>query len=172
MGQISFWGALVASLHLTCVTANLQSPTIDLGYGIYTGVYNHSSVINVWKGIRYAAPPLGTLRWQAPQQPTVNRSAILASAFGPACPQALPSFPGASFIPGNEDCLFLNVYAPANQTTNSSLPVLVVLHGGGYGLGDASQDMSSFINKNENALLAVTIQYRVRNHFGVREMGL
>ncbi|KAK0709204.1 Alpha/Beta hydrolase protein [Lasiosphaeria miniovina] len=153
---------------MSVIMAQLWSPTIDLppltvdlGYGLYTGVRNLSSALDVWKGIRYAMPPLGQLRWQAPKPPATNRSLALANAFGPACPQALPSVPGALFIPGNEDCLFLNVYAPRNQSANSSLPVLVVIHGGGYGLGDGSQDLSSFINTNGNALVAVSIQYRL-----------
>jgi carboxylesterase type B len=140
--------------------------TVDLGYGIYTGVFNSSSRLNVWKGIRYAAPPVGPLRWQAPRPPPgANRTAILSNTFGPACPQALSAKPGASaiFIPGNEDCLFLNVYAPASSGNASEpgFPVLVAIHGGGYGLGDASQDMAGFINTNNNSLVAVTIQYRV-----------
>lgn len=108
--------------------------------------------------IRYAAAPVGTLRWQEPQAPTTNRSMIIANTFGSPCPQSFPQFPGAPFWPGNEDCLFLNVYAPSNGT---NLPVVVTIHGGGYGQGDASQDMSAFINTNENKLIAVTIQYRV-----------
>ena len=62
------------------------------------------------------------------------------------------------FIPGDEDCLFLNVYAPANA---KDLPVLVWIHGGGYGMGDASQDMSEIIAANDNGFVAVVIQYRV-----------
>jgi carboxylesterase type B len=66
--------------------------------------------------------------------------------------------PNAAFIPGNEDCLYLNVYAPPNA---AKLPVLVWIHGGGYGLGDATQDMSEIINANEKGFVAVTLQYRV-----------
>ncbi|KAK3381983.1 inactive carboxylesterase 4 [Podospora didyma] len=154
------WITLFVSLvHVACTL--LPPLTVDLGYSLYTGVYNSSSELNVWKGIRYAAPPLGALRWQSPQSPSVDRRVVLASSLGPACPQSLPSHPGAPFIPGNEDCLFLNVYAPAGLSTNSSAPVLVVIHGGGYGLGDGSWDMSAFINSNANALLVVTINYRL-----------
>jgi len=61
-------------------------------------------------------------------------------------------------IDSSEDCLFLNVYAPQNA---SNLPVLVWIHGGGYGLGDGTQDMSSMINANNNSFVGVAIQYRV-----------
>lgn len=70
----------------------------------------------------------------------------------------LPAVPGATFTPGNEDCLYLNVYAPPNATR---LPVLVWIHGGGYGLGDGTEDMTDIINANEKGFVAVTIQYRV-----------
>jgi carboxylesterase type B len=108
--------------------------------------------------IRYAAPPVGTLRWQAPQTPSTNRTTITANTVGAYCPQAFSSFPNAPFYVGNEDCLFLNVYAPAGAT---NLPVMVSIHGGGYGEGDGSQDMSGFINTNENTLVVVSIQYRL-----------
>lgn len=60
---------------------------------------------------------------------------------------------------GNEDCLHLNVYAPVNA---SQLPVLVWIHGGGYGAGDGTQDLSAIINANNNSFIGVAIQYRVR----------
>jgi carboxylesterase type B len=63
-------------------------------------------------------------------------------------------------IPGNEDCLFLNVYAPGN--VGNELPVLVWIHGGGYGYGDGTQNMTDIILANNKGFVAVTIQYRVR----------
>ena len=60
--------------------------------------------------------------------------------------------------PIDEDCLFLNVYAPQNATR---LPALVWIHGGGYGVGDGREDMSTLINANDNSFIGVGIQYRV-----------
>jgi carboxylesterase type B len=108
--------------------------------------------------IRYAAPPVGVLRWQAPQTPSTNRTIVTANTFGSYCHQVFSSYPGAPFYVGNEDCLFLNVYAPTGGT---NLPVMVMIHGGGYGEDDGTQDMSGFINTNDNALVVVTIQYRL-----------
>lgn len=84
---------------------------IDLGYQIYEGTSNSTTGLNVYKGyyftnlssavlthpsIRYAAPPLGPLRWQAPQSPDVNRTSVAsADELGPACPQSSRAMPGA-----------------------------------------------------------------------------
>jgi carboxylesterase type B len=75
--------------------------------------------------VRYAAPPLGNLRFAAPQIPSENSTVQLATSDPPACPQtgagaATPAAYGFTSAFGNEDCLFLNVYAPANAT---KLPV-------------------------------------------------
>lgn len=103
-------------------TDNLQ---VDLGYEIYQGVNNAQTGLDEWLGIRFAAPPIGPLRWQAPQPPTYNRSQVLpADAFASQCPQssfdtvAIPN-PNGTFA--SEDCLFLNVYAPEGA---KDLPVL------------------------------------------------
>jgi Carboxylesterase family len=175
---LSFVCNLLFFAAIACAQGN--GVKVDLGYGIYAGISNQSTGLTVWKGyetilqifnvqhtlktdqfyhrIRYAAPPLGTLRWQAPQAPSTNRTIINANTFRPYCPQAFSSFPGAPFYVGNEDCLYLNVYAPTGGT---NLPVMVSIHGGGYGEGDGTQDMSGFINTNGNTLIVVTIQYRL-----------
>lgn len=82
-----------------------------------------------------------------------------ATELGPICPQNFPSAPGIPFIPGgDEDCLFLNVFAPPGA---KNLPVLVWIHGGGYGLGDGTQDMAEIVNDNDQEFIVVSIQYRV-----------
>lgn len=104
---------------------------VDLGYSAYKGTYNTSTHINSWKGIRFAAPPTGKLRWQAPQPPPLNRSSVIvASQYGSQCPQSPNGNPdfliNAQWDGSNEDCLFLNVFAPQNA---SGLPVMLWIHG-------------------------------------------
>lgn len=111
-------------LALSKRTSNASDLQVDLGYEIYEGYYNASFGLNTWLGVRYAAPPLGNMRWRAPHQPEVNRDQIIqADAFPPRCPQGpqAPIAPGYNYT-GSEDCLFLSVYAPANKT---NLPVSV-----------------------------------------------
>ncbi|RYN16460.1 hypothetical protein AA0112_g12493 [Alternaria arborescens] len=141
---------------------NLQDLVVDLGYGIYQGAYNSTTHLNIWKGIRYAAPPVGDLRWRAPAAPVVSSNNIVdAIEFAPGCPQAAPApFPVIPAPSGSEDCLFLNVYAPRRKE-QAKLPVLVWVHGGGYGFGNGQQDMTEIINDNGNSFIAVSIQYRL-----------
>ncbi|EXJ90227.1 carboxylesterase 2 [Capronia coronata CBS 617.96] len=136
---------------------------IDLGYDVYEGIANRTSRLNIWRGIRYAAPPTGSNRWQAPTAPPQNRSSVLsAGSFAPICPQgpdASTSINAVNQSGASEDCLFLNVYSPSNAS--GPLPVLVWIHGGGYGAGNGRQDLSSIINANNNSFVGVAIQYRL-----------
>ncbi|KAK0911076.1 hypothetical protein LTR02_003514 [Friedmanniomyces endolithicus] len=137
---------------------------VDLGYSIYEGYSNATAKLDVFQGIRFAAPPLGSLRWQAPRAPEQNRSSTIpATAYAPTCPQSGDSAYGtvqpANQSLASEDCLFLNIWTPSNAT--GPLPVFVWIHGGGYGAGSGRQDLTAFINSNDNAFVGVTIQYRL-----------
>ncbi|GKT90175.1 LOW QUALITY PROTEIN: carboxylesterase family protein [Colletotrichum tofieldiae] len=99
-----------------------------------------------------------SLDGDSPPLPTATDTVTPATAFGPICPQNYPALPGLPFVPGDEDCLSLTVYAPADAR---DLPVLMYVHGGGYGFGDGRQDMSEIISANGNGFVAVVIQYRL-----------
>ncbi|WP_372699106.1 carboxylesterase/lipase family protein [Arthrobacter sp. JSM 101049] len=93
-----------------------------------------------WRGIPYAAPPLGTLRWRAPAPVLPWDGVRDGSAFGPVAPQ--PARPrvgrGASPHLGAEDCLTVNVHAPIDIAPDDRLPVMVFIHGGGYYQGSSA----------------------------------
>ncbi|KAJ5107630.1 hypothetical protein N7456_004305 [Penicillium angulare] len=163
--------ARISSLALLALTATpagatpvqTTNPVVDLGYTTYQGSYNETYDLNLFKGIRYAAPPVGKLRWQAPQPPPVNRTSIQSAIEQPPlCPQSggakLPEIYGFNSALGNEDCLFLNLYAPPGA---KDLPVLMWIHGGGYNLFGAEYDPSEWIEANGNGFIAVMIQYRL-----------
>lgn len=68
---------------------NSTAPLVDLGYEVYQGYYNATSRVNIFKGVRYAAAPTGSLRWKKPQPPLVNRTEILnATEYPTRCPQS------------------------------------------------------------------------------------
>ena len=126
---------------------------------------------HAWRGIPYAAPPTGSLRWRAPRPPASWRPATLETRrFGSPCPQFASEFGGINDVPrgaltGSEDCLSLNVYAPAFAAGavpqgHDRLPVMVWIHGGGNTIGTSSFYDGSRL-ASEQGLVVVTINYRL-----------
>ena len=106
--------------------------------------------VAVYGGIPYAAAPVGNLRWRAPQPVAKWKGVRDASSFGKGC-TAPPN--------GAEDCLFLNVYKPANAKAGDKLPVMLWIHGGGFTGGSGSQyDGTSFVKQG---VVYVSINYRM-----------
>jgi para-nitrobenzyl esterase len=110
-----------------------QVPTVRLPDGIVEGqAFAESSKGAAFLGIPYAAPPVGALRWKAPEPRKPWTGVLQANKFGPACPQ-LPA-PWLPYIAWNEDCLSLNVWTP-DLAPSAKLPVIVYFHGGGNTAG-------------------------------------
>ncbi|MCY7366418.1 MAG: carboxylesterase family protein [Frankiaceae bacterium] len=110
-----------------------------------------------FRGLRYAAPPVGELRWRAPAPADRRKGGVLdASTSGPACPQNGSPFGQAS---STEDCLFLDVHAPTGAKRPAGLPVMVYFHPGGLltGRGNAL-DPAPLVR---NGVLVVTVNYRL-----------
>ncbi|XP_015363502.1 PREDICTED: fatty acyl-CoA hydrolase precursor, medium chain [Diuraphis noxia] len=108
-----------------------------------------------YKGIRYAEPPVGRLRFQRPSLVRLSGE-VDATKFGSPCPQL--SSDGTGLV-GSEDCLFLNVFTPLKKLNNSNIPVLIWIHGGGFFSGSALQYGPAHLVKNN--IIVVTIQYRL-----------
>jgi para-nitrobenzyl esterase len=135
--------------------ATTQTPVVNTTYGPIQGFVQAG--INTFLGVPYAAPPVGTLRWAPPVAHATWTTTIQTVAFGNFCPQGLSQL---SLGGGNEDCLYLNVQAPANATQNSKLPVLFWIHGGGLTTGSGQEyDGSSLINTGK--VVFVSINYRL-----------
>ncbi|MEE3328333.1 MAG: carboxylesterase family protein [Myxococcota bacterium] len=121
---------------------------------------------HVWQGIPFARPPVGALRWRAPQKPEPWSGVREALTFGAPCPQFDAQSAGAPGpTVGDEDCLTLNIYAPPWAPSlvpagSARLPVMVWIHGGGNSFGDARFYEGSLLALS-GPVIVVTIQYRL-----------
>ncbi|HEU0311328.1 MAG TPA: carboxylesterase/lipase family protein [Sphingomicrobium sp.] len=114
----------------------------------------------VFKGIPYAAPPVGPLRWRPPQPVSAWRGVRKATSYSPACPQLESYPPDAPREPTSEDCLTLNVWAPAANSA-AKLPVMVWIHGGGLTNGSGSVPQYAGDRLAARGVIVVTINYRL-----------
>ena len=119
-----------------------RHPCAHTAYGSVEGIADAATGTWSWKGVPFAAPPVGALRWKAPVDPdAVDRRAPGAQASAtPACstaastapapttPTTRPSAPRSNQAVGSEDCLYLNIWRPASDA--GDLPVIVFIHGG------------------------------------------
>jgi para-nitrobenzyl esterase len=121
--------------------------------------------VREWRGIPFAAPPVGELRFRAPAPPPAWSGVRDASEFGPVAQQDRKGpFSGAEAdTPRSEDCLSINVAAPAEPETR--LPVMVYIHGGGYSVGSPRDTAFRGINFARRGVVHVTFNYRL-NAFG------
>lgn len=147
------------------VRTPLDAPlAIDSGKVRGLAVGPHADV-HLYRGIPFAAPPVGEGRWRPPQPPESWEGVRDCFEFGHAAPQKpspmLGAFPGMSLdAETNEDCLYLNVWAPAKQS-DEPLPVMVWIHGGGYVIGAGSQRLYDLEDLARRGVVAVAINYRL-----------
>jgi para-nitrobenzyl esterase len=112
--------------------------------------------MDTYRGIPYAAPPVGALRWEPPQAPTPWSGTLEATKFANHCPQTA-SYPGIAST--TEDCLYLNVFVPKNTSPNAHLPVMVWFHGGGFSVGESDDyDPDKWV---AHGRIVVTLNYRL-----------
>jgi para-nitrobenzyl esterase len=109
----------------------------------------------IFKGVPFAAPPVGDLRWKAPQPVQKWEGVRQATKFAPAPIQGGNPVSGKS-----EDCLYLNIWTPAKYA-NQKLPVMVWIYGGGFSFGSTSDPISSGDNLARKGVIVVSIAYRV-----------
>lgn len=170
----------------TTAQSNSSAPTVDLGYAKYEGYTNATAGVTYFRGLRYAQPPVGALRWQKPvpiEEASANNlnlttgQTLPATAQAPACIQGYPSWQYAADQQPNafsatpqgqsEDCLVLDVLVPASPASTPR-PVVVQIHGGGYTVGNAlSYPGDALVNASADpafggeGLVYVSIQYRL-----------
>ncbi|MBN2058961.1 MAG: carboxylesterase family protein [Deltaproteobacteria bacterium] len=137
---------------------------IDTGYISGTLIGDVHNPVRAYRGIPYAAPPAGDLRWKPPQPAAPWDEIRPCVEFSKIPPQAaMPGFPQTP--PQSEDCLYLNVMTPA-KTVGESLPVMVWLHGGGYSSGSGTDLLSNLHRLPQHGVVLVTVSMRL-NSFGL-----
>ncbi|KAL2916335.1 hypothetical protein HK105_204091 [Polyrhizophydium stewartii] len=157
---------------------NSPSPTpspsppdlVQLDYLTARGVVSADGAISTFYAIPYAAPPVGKLRFRPPQPPAAFSGIFNATAMGGSCIQAPGATTGGANYQGSEDCLNLNVFAPADAIANAAtkrLPVVVFIFGGGFTEGYSNVPLYNGVNllKAMPGRIVVVPNYRV-NAFG------
>ncbi len=174
MPDLSHRAALAAAMlsaALVSARSNAQAPaaaapTLQIAQGQVSGTLAAEGKVHVFRGIPYAAPPVGKLRWQPPQPAKKFHGVFQATDYGHRCIQTSPFQDMVFHDPGqSEDCLSLNIWTPAGAQTgnqpDAKLPVMVWVYGGGFTAGstsEARQDGQFLAQRN---VVVVTLNYRL-----------
>jgi para-nitrobenzyl esterase len=152
-----FWLSMIVALLPISLPAQPPPPRVRTAQGELVGAVTTLGPY-VFKGIPYAAPPVGPLRWHAPHPPASWQGVRKATAFGPSCMQ-----PPSGQIPASamsEDCLYLNVWT-SNLHPPIAAPVMVFIPGGAFVAGSGSQPAYDGANLAIRGAVVVTINYRL-----------
>lgn len=150
----------VGVVFATAAAADERGTVVETDAGRIRGQRaDEGSDVLVFKGIPYAAPPIGELRWRPPQPVTPWKGTRNALAFAPGCPQPDVKIVGR-VDRQNEDCLYLNVWTPSLDR-EKKLPVMFWIHGGGMTVGAGSMPFYRGGNLAEGGAVIVTINYRL-----------
>jgi len=157
---------IVTALSVLCLTAmtlqpNADSPTVQTSHGTLAGLRLPGGDVTLFRGIRYAQPPTGDLRWRPPVPVSSWTGVRPAQEFGPACIQA-PSPAGSIYadLPArmSEDCLFLNVWKPVQA---AKAPVMVWIYGGSLRTGNSAAGIYNGAQLARKGVIVVTLNYRL-----------
>jgi hypothetical protein len=148
---------VLAAAHAAAAPA-IAADRVKTANGTVEGVTEQSG-IHVYRGIPFAAPPVGDLRWKPPQPVRNWTGTRKAAQFGPRCVQA-PLFRDMNFRSSgmSEDCLYLNVWTPA-KSGSERLPVLVYFYGGGFVAGDGSEPRYDGESMARKGIVSLTVNY-------------
>jgi para-nitrobenzyl esterase len=165
---------LRSAVFLIVITASLQqiaaktapASVVKTTFGEVSGQKQDYSSITSFKGIPFAAPPIGDLRWRPPVAPAAWEGVRKADTFGASCMQVVHG----DFLPWtkeflvqnqtSEDCLYLNIWTP-KLSTSADLPVVVYIHGGAFSEGSGSIAVYDGTKLASTGLIVVTINYRL-----------
>ena len=143
---------LAVALAAVSCTSWAEAPTAKVEQGLLQGTVEDG--LNIYRGVPFAAPPLGNLRWRAPQPALPWQGVRSAEKFAPQCLQTIPG------ITTSEDCLYLNVWSPA-ESPSARVPVLVWIYGGGFSVGGTAVPTYSGEKLAQKGVVLVSIAYRL-----------
>lgn len=166
----TFVGSLclsLAAIAAPAVGASEPRPEVQIHAGTLQGVTDAASQVVAYKGIPYAKPPTGDLRWRPPVPASAWEGVRDARKFGHACLQ--PPYPPTSVYFGDiatpsEDCLTLNVWAPSGAKklpVSRGIPVMVWIHGGALLRGGSSEPLYDGVKMAQQGIVVVSINYRL-----------
>ncbi len=152
---------------LNAERSTLNANPVQIETGLVSGYFNEKTGITVYKGIPFAAPPVGDLRWKAPQPTVAWKGVRQCLEFGPSPMQSKPVpflFLGPEFVvpqkPLSEDCLYLNIWTGAHSS-NEKRPVMVWIYGGGFFSGGAAAPGYSGESLARQGIVFVSFNYRL-----------
>jgi para-nitrobenzyl esterase len=152
----------VATLFVLSVAASVYAQDrVHVADGTLEGAIDKTSGVRMFRAIPFAAPPVGDLRWRAPQPVKPWQGVRKADQFSAQCMQGR-IFGDMGFRASgmNEDCLYLNVWTPA-KSGKERLPVLVYFYGGGFAAGDGSEPRYDGASMAQKGIVALTVNYRL-----------
>jgi len=162
MRRIVFFALILVSCLLQAqqpvvTSAPDRGPVVGTASGAVRGVTEGD--VDIFRGIPFAAPPVGEYRWRPPQ-PVVPWEGVLdATSFGPTCAQGgWGTAPGTIARGSSEDCLYLNIWRPAGAALKAKLPVMVWIHGGGFTGGSGNTSGDGFARQG---VILVSMNYRL-----------
>lgn len=155
---VRFTSAFAAVVLFGIISTSGQVRTAS---GMVEGTTSADGKIRIFKGIPYAAPPVGVLRWKEPQPALHWKGVKKATAFGARCMQG-PIFSDMMFRDAgpSEDCLYLNVWAP-KAPESAKLPVMVWIYGGGFQAGATSEGRQDGEHLAQKGVVIVSMDYRL-----------
>jgi len=142
--------------------AGVSAPRVKIDTGAIEGIVDSASGVMVFRGIPYAAPPVGDLRWRPPQPAKSWTGVRPASQLGHNCIQHQPYDDIDPFTAGiSEDCLYLNVWTSSLDAGASRRPVMVWIHGGGFWAGFGGEERHNGAPLAKKGAVVVTLNYRL-----------
>lgn len=155
---IGFW---IGSITAAAIRAD-DGPQLEISTGRIAGeiLEVDGETIHAFKGIPFALPPTGELRWRPPQPASSWEGVKSCREFAPACPQPQDLASGTNYRHQSEDCLYLNIWTPVERRA-AKLPVMVWIHGGGNLIGGTSATVYDGRHLARAGVVLVSIQYRL-----------